>query len=84
MSKSPVLQLIDSPTIDSHKDSDKQWHALLLTDSQEGRSWPTSTHIAKAGKALMREADEAAAAAAAEEERTKSGGMAGAFKSRTR
>lgn len=40
--------------------------------------------VAPAGKALTREADEAAAAAAAEEERKKSGGMAGAFKSRTR
>ena len=37
-----------------------------------------------AGKALTQEADEAAAAAAAEEERIKSGGMAGAFKSKMR
>lgn len=40
--------------------------------------------VTPAGKALTREADEAAAAAAAEEERIKSGGMAGAFKSKMR
>ena len=41
-------------------------------------------HIAKAGKALTREADAAAAAAAAAAALKKSGGMAGAFKSKMR